>query len=498
LILIFLRGSALKSEKLWAYAIVFLWLSQVLAGPIISVLPSYEYVLPLLGLSMLAVALLRLRNGLPSKSALWASMILVGAVAISALQLVPLPPSIWTNFAGREFVVSTLATIGQKPGWMPLSLAPNETISYLIYSVPAIAIFFASLSLEPHSRRPVILGIVAIAIISSLLGLAQKAGQSAHFLQLFKEVGGMGFFANRNFHGALLFTSIPIIAAVSMTEISRKTVHISIVALFSVAFLAIILIGIGSTTSRSAVILAMAAVFLTALMLWRREIQDERKMHFTFKFVAFALILLAVAQFSLAGISRLAESDKLDSGRAIMAATSIEALKQVFPFGSGFGSFVPFYAMHETPDNMLSGYVNHAHNDWIELALEGGAPMMLILAAFLVWFVGASFKAWHERAEGLGGFSLRASAIVILLLLLHSLSDYPLRTRALMALFAICCGFLAYGPEQKIKRHARKHKPTPPDAFSAAPEQQPYGGKERTKGAYFVRKVPQTDNSNSA
>jgi O-Antigen ligase len=482
----------MNEDKPWAYAMVFLWFSQVLAGPIIFVLPGFEYASTFLGLMMLTASLWRLRNGLPSKSAFWASLILVGAVTLSALQLLPLPPSIWTNFAGREFVVNALVATGQKPGWMPLSLAPRETITYLIYSIPAIALFFASLSLGPKFRRPVLLAVVSIAIFSSLLGLMQKAGQSSGFLQLFEISGGMGFFANRNFHGALLYTSISMMAALSMSEISKKTLHPLIIAFVAIAFLAIILIGIGSTSSRSAVLLAMAAVLLTAIMLWRREIQDERKMRFSLKFLAFAIILFAAAQFGLAGISRLVDADKLGDGRAVMAATSFSILKQVLPFGSGFGSFVPTYAMHEVPDIMLSGYVNHTHNDWIELVLEGGVPMILLMVAFLIWYGSASFTVWRERAEGIGGFSLRASAIVILLLLIHSLSDYPLRTRALLALFAICCGFLAYGPEPRIKRQVRK-----PIPIVAPTPNEKTETKNRARGPYFVRKDETTDKSSS-
>ena len=484
-------------EKLWASAIALVWLSQVLAGSIITFLPISEYVFLIFAVGLLAFALWRLRNGLPSRSGIWASTILVSAVTLSALQLVPLPPSIWTNLAGREFVVNTLTATGQKPAWMPLSLAPRETIAYLVYSMPAIAVFFASLSLEPKNRRPIILTIVLIAIMSSLVGLAQIAGQNSGFLQFFADVGGLGFFANRNFHGALLFTSIPMMATFAMAEVSRKTLHVAIVALFAIVFLAIILIGIGSTISRSAVVLAMASIFLTAFMLWRREIQDDRKLAFTYKFLAFSIILIAAAQFGLVGISRLANADTLADGRAIMSSGSIMAFKQYFPFGSGFGSFVPVYAMHEVPDTMLSGYVNHAHNDWIELALEGGAPMLLLILAFLVWFGTSTFRAWRDRAEGIGSYSLRASAIVILLLLAHSLSDYPLRTRALLALFAICCGFLAYGPEPRVKRQVRKPSPVRRPDIDELSNTKPNDGRERGKGPYFVRRDLPTEKNNS-
>ena len=150
------------------------------------------------------------------------------------------------------------------------------------------------------------------------------------------------------------------------------------------------------------------------------------------------------------------QTDSLSDFRRTIAATSIEAMRDFFPFGSGFGSFVPIYAMYESPDTMVAEYVNHAHNDWIELILEGGLPFALVIVAFLVWLGCSVWQAWRIRLEGFHGLSIRTSAIIVILLLMHSTSDFPLRSRALLGLFAICCGFLAYGPEIGSVRSARK------------------------------------------
>jgi O-antigen ligase len=485
----------LDNDKLWAFAMVGLFAVQLGIGALIFQVPTLEY-LPLgLGCIVLFIALWRLRSGLPSKSALFACAILLCALGISAIQLIPLPPAIWTTLPGRQFALDALSLTDQKPGWLTLSLTPMETINYLIYSIPAIALFFAALSLDPKSRKTVFLACVAIAIFSALLGLAQKAGESRGFLQLFESAGGMGFFANHNFHGALLFTSIPLMAALALSQHANKSLHPLVIVCFSIAFLMIILVGIGATASRAAVILTMASVTLSLGLLWCRKIQDQQTVKFGFKFFVFVAILFAAAQFSLAGISRLVETDKLADGRAIMAAKSYAALKDYFPFGSGFGSFVPVYAMGEKPDEMLGGYVNHAHNDWIELVLEGGLPMAAIITAFLLWYGMGTFSAWRERANGTGGYSVRAASIVIFLLLCHSFSDYPLRTRALMALFAMSCGFLTFGFEsQSAKRTVRK--PTPilrPDSPQRA-NSETTKGYSRPKGPYFVRKeVPPED-----
>jgi O-antigen ligase len=93
----------------------------------------------------------------------------------------------------------------------------------------------------------------------------------------------------------------------------------------------------------------------------------------------------------------------------------------------------------------MPSYVNHAHNDWLEIWLEGGFLALAVLVAFLIWFVFASFGAWRaplDRGRALDRALPQAASIVVILVLLHSAVDYPLRTTALMTLFAFCCALL--------------------------------------------------------
>ena len=65
--------------------------------------------------------------------------------------------------------------------------------------------------------------------------------------------------------------------------------------------------------------------------------------------------------------------------------------------------------------------------------------------AFLIWFYNAASNAWtHPKGSDDAELVLlnRASVLVVLLLLLHSLVDYPLRTGAMSAIFAFFCALL--------------------------------------------------------
>ena len=68
------------------------------------------------------------------------------------------------------------------------------------------------------------------------------------------------------------------------------------------------------------------------------------------------------------------------------------------------------------------------------------------LLVFLVWFGRLSLAAWRSIPEGAEDFDTalaRAASIAIVLLMMHSVVEFPLRTTALMVVFAIACGLLA-------------------------------------------------------
>ena len=99
--------------------------------------------------------------------------------------------------------------------------------------------------------------------------------------------------------------------------------------------------------------------------------------------------------------------------------------------------------------------MNHAHNDWLELWLTGGIPAIVLLVAFLAWLVAAIVRVWKSGepdAPTLDRALAQAASIVIVLLLLHSTVDFPLRIAAVTVLFAIACAYLI--PGRKIEHSA--------------------------------------------
>ncbi len=95
--------------------------------------------------------------------------------------------------------------------------------------------------------------------------------------------------------------------------------------------------------------------------------------------------------------------------------------------------------------DVIVGYANRAHNDLAEFLLETGIIGILLLSVFFVWFSRRAYHVWKTTAKDHGSQLMlqRASTLIIALLLVHSLVDYPLRTTALSAIFAFFCAVLA-------------------------------------------------------
>lgn len=414
-------------------------------------------VLTAIGLVVFGLSTARIVDANITGHAIWGLVIIVFGIGLLFVQLIPLPSQIWREFNGREFVTESFGVTGIPLGWLPLSLDAQSTREDLIFVAPALALFFAALTIKTNQRIYLILTLLGVVLVSIILGMAQKyqGPTSSLYIYDFGSNGSAtGFFANRNFFGALLYSVIPFVVALALNSTRTGKTHKIVGPVFAFIFIAIIIVGLGATGSRMGIILAFVSILLSVPLIWTNHGQSiGSRGLIIMMFVAIFLI----AQFGLVAILRLASTDSVSEYRTTIYAVSLSTLRSVFPVGAGFGSFMPLYAMHETPSVVTTAYVNHAHNDWLELVLEGGLPMAILLVAYLAWFASATYNIWVGGRDISEDLLLKATSISIALLLCHSFFDYPLRTPALMGFFALLNGFLACGP-QPITLKIQKRK----------------------------------------
>ena len=407
--------------------------------------------------------------------------IIAATLALPLFYLLPLPLEWWAALPGRSTIAAEYQQIGITAPWLSVSLDAPATERALLSLIPPIAVFLATVQLGHRARRSLSLLFVAGGIVSVMVGLAQLMqgpDSPLRFYPITNPSESVGFFANRNHYAALLYCLIPITAAwlVGLLADRRPERWLGLAA--SVLIYIALILGLGMARSRAGVLLAL---FTTLGSLVLAGVDGGRTATRTLAVIATTIVvgLLVTVQFAFFGVAARFNDGVVDQYRLTIAAITTTAAEAFQPLGSGLGTFVPVYQMFERPDALLTSYVNHAHNDWLELWLEGGWPALAILAVFVAWLAFAIARVWRRpSAEGLtiDRALARAATIAIVALLLHSAVDYPLRTTAIMVLFAFCCGLLiepfaapslAFLPRANLadwrrwfegRRHARRAK----------------------------------------
>ncbi len=460
------RGHALHDRALFYYA-GFVFAVACLLGGGTAVGQFSDQLVEVVSVPLLFLGLARLmgRRWEPG----WApALSLLGLIlALPLLQLVPLPPAIWTLLPGRAAVVEVYQAAGLPIGWRPFSLAPFATFYSFLSLLPAAALFVAALQLETSQRFRLLIAPLAIAALSGLLGVVQVLSRDASSISMQNaaNVGyAIGFFANRNHFAALVYVMLPfaIVWTVRGMRGSRDRAWF-FGLLFGGAVIASLLVGLSSAFSRAGVALGVVSLLGSAFIVWRSA--RASRLGRLPVIIASVCLLVFAAVMQLGLVQLLIQRSAVDGSRRSIARLTMEAIQSYSFAGSGFGTFVPIFKSFEQPSDIIVFFINHAHNDYLELALEGGILAVALIAAYFVWYFVRFWAIWLARDDrGTSSQRLLASAasLSIALLLLHSLLDYPLRTITLMVCFAVASAFMIEpppeseeAPQQRRRRSSR-------------------------------------------
>ena len=362
-------------------------------------------------------------------------------LCVPLLQLLPWPESLWGAAPARLQLAGELASAGVAPErrW---TLVPLATERAGLWMLPAVALFLATLQFNVVQRRRLVLIVLGFALVSVFLGAAQQAGGADSALRLYSVTNtqsAVGFFANRNHFAGLLALALPLalLSTVQAMEAADDTdTNHYLRGLVGIGVCALLILGVALAASRAALLLAPLGVLLAlpaAAALRRRR--------GTHRMLALALLaggILAI-QFGLFRVAQRLDEDVLADSRLEFAPVVLAESRQHAPLGTGLGGFRRAFEAAQGESPMPGLYVNHAHNDALELWLEAGwllVPVALPLLAFFAW---SGWRAWRGDPddEPYARALRRIAWISVLLVLMHSLGDYPLRTTAHLALLGL-------------------------------------------------------------
>lgn len=373
---------------------------------------------------------------------------------LALLHLIPLPPAIWQSLAGRQDLVAVEKLTGLSDIWRPLTLAPMNGWHALLSLLTPLAVILLGIQLNRDDLFRLLPLVITLAALSGLLGLLQAIGDpqsSLYFYRITNNGSAVGLFANRNHAATLLACLFPMLAVYAATargEADAMRMRQLLAAAIAIVLIPLILV----TGSRSGLVSAVIGLIAAAL-LYRQPTNVQTMRRGKPDRIKALPILGGIAVISLAlltyflsraeAIERLFMEASGEDGRTDFWAVSIDLFWKYFPGGSGSGSFVEAYQIVEPTRLLDATYLNRAHNDWVETAVNFGLPGVLALAAALIIFGMRSYRLWRSE-DGIKRSIVfgRLASVIMVMIAIASASDYPLRTPIMMGLFAICALWL--------------------------------------------------------
>jgi hypothetical protein len=422
------------------------------------------------------------RSG-PPIGALAAALAAVAAAA--SIQLLPLSAETFARVspAGAAFLRSYDFSYQLAPTAHPLSIAPEKTtLGIALYG--ALAVFLLGMIRIVSARgaaavaRPLVFFGFALAIFGILQSalLANKDGIVEQIYGFWRPRQGgnpFGPFVNRNhFEGwALMMLPIAVASAVAASERGKKHTRGGGVswlstpqgaAMLLVAFAAgIIGLALLMTLSRSGLAAFTGMTLLFGWVIVGRQATKGAKV-----VAATLIVILFVGATAWAGLGAITNRVSLanrdgSGGRRFEAWSDATRIIRDFPVtGSGLNTFGVAMMVYQSSNRQL--HFQEAHNDYLQLASEGGLLLGVPLLLALLIFVRDVRRRFRESPKEGTTYWLRVGATVGLVgIAMQSVLDFSLQMPGNAALFALLAAIALHEspnmrrPDRRSARESR-------------------------------------------
>lgn len=385
-----------------------------------------------------------------------AAMAIVACAAV--VQLLPIPLDVLARLSPARFAVLGQLDLRVAHGLVrshSLSLDPASTwralALYVCFALAALGV--ARCSTRGALRIAWCTSLVGIAV--ALTGIIQKPlyhGALYGFWVPMTHGTPFGPFVNKNHFAGWVAMTIPLALGCVCALVSRAhgTVRSNLGASFawlssqdanqalqSAFAAALMALGLGLTLSRSGMVSLAAAMVLCGVVGLRRyRAAAVRLLAVTSITVA---LLLAV---SCAGVDTIVDRfDAADTsalgGRIPIWRGATHILADFWAMGSGLNTYGIATLVY--PADIASQHVREAHNDYLQLAVEGGVLLCAPAAIAIVMF-GYAVRRRFASSQG-AAYWVRLGAVGgIVAVAVQSLVDFSLQMPGNAALFAVLCG----------------------------------------------------------
>jgi O-antigen ligase len=443
-------------NNFWLYVcLCFLSLAFLFGGsprPEVETLPALRGAAVLFGL----LGLCGLTRRALYSAALLACLAVGFLVVLPLIHLIPLPPGWLAAVGGREIIEEIDRTIEASNVWRPLSMSPLGTANALFAGIIPLTTLVLGLNVIRAHQARIAQGLLGLGVISLFIAVGQVIGSddsALYFYDTTNRGNPVGLFANRNHH-ALFLACLIVIAPIALPQrynLSQK-VSSKINELMGTTVLFLICLWIagmalltGSRSGALATFIALMSVPIITASRARSMKGSEILKRSSSRILRSIQMIIGISIFILftVWLGRAPAIDRMfgdgwdTDARVTILPKMIELIFLYWPIGSGPGSFEKVFQLHESQFLLGPEYMNHAHNDIIEVLMTSGLVGLVFMLAGLGFWLVLAFRVFViDRADSLQPLR-KVGAIIIFLLFLASITDYPLRSPSLAALFVI-------------------------------------------------------------
>jgi O-antigen ligase len=410
---------------------------------------------------LLAVALTVIeRPGVPRSTVLdRAALVLLAAAAI---QLVPLPAPVVDTLSPHARAVWSRLSL-RPPAAIPLSIDLRAGVWALAVGAMAVLAFVTARALfETGGVRVVVRGIATIGLIVSGIAIAQDA--TAHGLMYWRwaplQEGAPPFgpFVNRDHFATWAIMAAPLVAGYLAAHSAahhraggalpwrrRLTTVLDGRAIWLTASLALLAIGLVTTLSRSGFFgMGIALMCGAALGARRRDAGGRISPGVWMAAAVGVVIVLAISRVDpVALVHRVSAAGRSAADRAVIWRDTLPLIRDFWLTGTGAGTYETAMLVYQRAQ--VGARFNQAHNQYLQLAAEGGLLLGVPLAVAIAAFARRAHRALVSDDSGM--YWIRAGALSGLAgVAAQGLFETGLTTPANALLAAVCAAVVIHAP----------------------------------------------------
>lgn len=279
---------------------------------------------------------------------------------------------------------------------------------------------------------------------------------------IYAALAPFGSFVNRHNFAAFMEMSVALPMGLLFTgaiKRDKRLLYITAIALMGAALLL--------SGSRGGLMAFLAEIILLVMMT-TAETSGKR---IVLKLALSAALLAAViggaifvgGETSLTRFTDAAAAKDVSTGRWEIWGTTLKVIGANMPLGAGFGAFAAAYTVFD--DNSGLERVEQSHNDYLQVAADGGIVGIALGLVFLYFLIRTARRAVNVSNVYRRGVAV-GSAAGIFAILVHSLFDFVLHTTAISILFLMLLTLLVVtrnryeddleDPEHDRVKHRRK------------------------------------------